>query len=85
VTWPSPAPDEAPRQPGQPIQISIPVESWHPRKLDAFFAHRTQGEHEAYFRREAMPPTEDYFVAIGTAAPVGATGLWDGLTVNGDR
>jgi len=79
VTWPAPSPDEASRQPGQPIQIRIPVEPWHPRKLDAFFAHRTQAEHEAYFRREAMPPTEDYFVAIGTPVPPGATGLWDGL------
>jgi len=79
VTWPPPAADEAPRQPGQPIQIRIPVQPWHPRKLDAFFAHRTQAEHEVYFRREAMPPMEDYFVAIGTPAPTGATGLWDGI------
>jgi len=79
VTWPAAAPDEAPRQPGQPIQIRIPVERWHPRKLEAFFAHRTQADHEAYFRREAMPADEEYFVAIGTPAPKGATDLWDGL------
>jgi LmbE family N-acetylglucosaminyl deacetylase len=79
VTWPDPTPEEAPRQPGQPIQIRIPVEAWHPRKLLAFFAHRTQADHEAYFRREAMPATEDYFVAVGTAAPQGSTDLWDGI------
>ena len=65
VTWPMPGPDEAPRQEGQPIHLRIAVERWHPRKLDAFFAHRTQLDHEAYFRREAMPVTEDYFVAVG--------------------
>jgi LmbE family N-acetylglucosaminyl deacetylase len=65
VTWPIPGPGEAPRQEGQPIHVRIPVERWHPRKLDAYFAHRTQLDHEAYFRREAMPVTEDYFVAIG--------------------
>lgn len=79
VTWPDPKPDEAPRQPGQPIQIRVPAEAWHSRKLSAFFAHRSQAEHEAYFRREAMPPTEDYFVAIGTPAPKGAADLWDGI------
>ena len=65
VTWPMPGPGEMPRQEGQPTHVRIPVERWHPRKLEAYFAHRTQREHEAYFRREAMPPTEDYFVAIG--------------------
>jgi LmbE family N-acetylglucosaminyl deacetylase len=79
VTWPAPTPEEAPRQPGQPIEIRVPVDAWHSRKLSAFFAHRTQAEHEPYFRREAMPPTEDYFVAIGTPAPTGATDLWEGI------
>ena len=74
VTWPIPAPNEAPRQEGQPIQVRVPVEPWHPRKLDAFFAHRTQLDHEAYFRREAMPATEDYFVATG--APVAGEDLF---------
>jgi LmbE family N-acetylglucosaminyl deacetylase len=80
VTWPVPAPGEAPRKEGQPIHIREPVAPWHPRKLDAFFAHRTQLDHEAYFKREAMPMAEDYFVAIGTPAPAGATGIFDGLT-----
>lgn len=79
VTWPDPKADEAPRQPGQPIEIRVPAEGWHSRKLSAFFAHRTQAEHEPYFRREAMPATEDYFVAIGTPAPQGATDLWEGI------
>ena len=79
VTWPEPKADEAPRQPGQPIGIRVPAETWHAQKLSAFFAHRTQAEHEPYFRREAMPPTEDYFVAIGAPAPTGATDLWEGI------
>jgi LmbE family N-acetylglucosaminyl deacetylase len=79
VTWPTPGPGEAPRQEGQPRQICIPVERWHPKKLDAFFAHRTQLDHEAYFKREAMPATEDYFVAIGVPAPNGADDLFAGL------
>jgi LmbE family N-acetylglucosaminyl deacetylase len=81
VTWPVPAPGEAPRKEGQPRQLCIPVAPWHPRKLDAFFAHRTQLDHEAYFRREAMPATEDYFVALGTPAPSGADDLFAGLSL----
>jgi LmbE family N-acetylglucosaminyl deacetylase len=79
VTWPVPAPHEAPRKEGQPRQICVPVEPWHPRKLDAFFAHRTQLQHEEYFRREAMPVTEDYFVALGTPARAGEDDLFGGL------
>jgi LmbE family N-acetylglucosaminyl deacetylase len=77
VTWPLPQPGEMPRQEGQPIQISVPVERWHPRKLEAYFAHRTQLDHEEYFRREAMPATEDFFVALGT--PGGGDDLFEGL------
>jgi LmbE family N-acetylglucosaminyl deacetylase len=79
VTWPAPGPADAPRQPGQPTGIRVDVRRWHTRKLEAFYAHRTQREHEAYFQREAMPPTEDYFVALGVPAPAGATDLWEGL------
>jgi LmbE family N-acetylglucosaminyl deacetylase len=79
VAWPEPKADEAPRQESQPRQICVPVTRWHPRKLEAFFAHRTQLDHEAYFRREAMPATEDYFVAIGVPAPSGAEDLFSGL------
>jgi LmbE family N-acetylglucosaminyl deacetylase len=78
VTWPI-EPDAAPRKEGQPIQIRIDARNWHSRKLDAFFAHRTQRDHEEYFRREALPDTEDYFVALGVAAPAGAQDLFDGL------
>src|SRR5829696_1513220 len=78
VTWPVPGPGEAPRQEGQPIHVRIPVQRWHPRKLDAFFAHRTQLDHEAYFRREAMPATEDYFVAIG--GPASGEDLFAGIS-----
>jgi LmbE family N-acetylglucosaminyl deacetylase len=81
VTWPIPGPGEAPRKEGQPREICIPVERWHPRKLDAFFAHRTQLDHESYFRAEAMPRTEDYFVVTGTPAPAAADDLFAGLTL----
>jgi len=79
VTWPAPAPHEAPRTEGQPREICVPVVKWHPKKLEAFFAHRTQRQHESYFRAEAMPETEDYFVACGVPAPREAASLFDGL------
>lgn len=82
VTWPL-VPDAAPRQEGQPTQIRIDVREWHARKLDAFFAHRTQRDHEAYFRREALTDSEDYYVAIGADAPVGAQDLFAGLLHRG--
>ncbi|MEO6528038.1 MAG: PIG-L family deacetylase [Gemmatimonadaceae bacterium] len=81
VTWPTPGPGEAPRKESQQRQICLPVEHWHARKLEAFFVHRTQLEHEAYFKAEALPPTEDYFVATGVPAPDGADDLFAGLTV----
>jgi len=68
VTWPMPFPGDRPAQEGQPIQIRVPIEDWYGTKLDAYFAHRTQLDHEAYFRTVALLPTEDYFVALGPAA-----------------
>jgi LmbE family N-acetylglucosaminyl deacetylase len=68
VTWPMPFPGDRPAQEGQPIQIRVPIEDWYATKLDAYFAHRTQLDHEAYFRTVALLPTEDYFVALGTPA-----------------
>jgi LmbE family N-acetylglucosaminyl deacetylase len=68
VTWPMPFPGDRPAQEGQPIHIRVPVEALRAKKLDAYFAHRTQAEHEAYFRTVALPATEDYFVAIGSPA-----------------
>ena len=65
VTWPMPFPGDRPAQEGQPIQIRVPIEAWYAKKLEAFFAHRTQLDHEAYFRTVALLPTEDYFVAVG--------------------
>lgn len=79
VTWPLPAPGEAPRQEGQPRHIRVDAAAWGRTKLDAFFAHRTQLDHRAYFEREAMPATEDYFVAIGAPVPAGSGDLFDGL------
>ena len=73
VTWPMPFPGDRPAQEGQPIQLRVPIEPWHETKLDAFFAHRTQLEHEAYFRTVALSTTEDYFVATG------ARGIGDDL------
>jgi len=73
VTWPMPFPGDRPAQEGQPIQLRVPIGPWHATKIDAFFAHRTQLEHEAYFRTVALPATEDYFVATG------ARGIGDDL------
>jgi LmbE family N-acetylglucosaminyl deacetylase len=77
VTWPMPFPGDRPAQEGQPIQIRVPVGAWHTTKLDAFFAHRTQLDHEAYFRTVALPETEDYFVALG--APAEGDDLFAGM------
>src|SRR5215207_9301381 len=68
VTWPMPFPGDRPAQEGQPIQLRIPTGAWNAKKLEAFFAHPTQREHEAYFRTVALLPTEDYFVTIGAPA-----------------
>ena len=68
VTWPMPFPGDRPAQEGQPIQIRESTEAWNAKKLDAFFVHRTQLDHEAYFRTVALLPTEDYFVATGVPA-----------------
>ena len=78
VTWPMPGPPDIPFQEGQPIQIRVPVEPWRERKLKAFFAHRTQRDSEAFFRLVAMPPLEDYFVAVG--APAQGEDVFTGLT-----
>jgi N-acetylglucosamine malate deacetylase 2 len=77
VTWPMPFPGDRPAQEGQPIQIRVPVERWQAKKLEAFFAHRTQLQHEEYFRIVALPPTEDYFVAIGP--PASGEDVFEGL------
>ena len=53
------------------------MEAWHAKKLEAFFAHRTQLDHEAYFRIVALPATEDYFVATGV--PGSGEDLFAGL------
>jgi len=79
VTWPTPAAGVEPATEGQPIDISIPMHDWLPRKRQAFEAHRTQHEHRAHFEQLALRETEDYFVAIGTPAPPGATDLFAGL------
>jgi LmbE family N-acetylglucosaminyl deacetylase len=79
VTWLPAGVGQKPRKEGQPRDICIPVQPWHARKLEAFFAHRTQLDHEAYFRVDAMPDTEDLFVASGTPAPHGADDLFSGL------
>jgi LmbE family N-acetylglucosaminyl deacetylase len=78
VTWPMPFPGDRPAQEGQPIQLRVPIERWHPKKLDAFFAHRTQLDHEAYFRTVALLPTEDYYVALG--GPAGGDDPFAGIT-----
>jgi len=77
VTWPMPFPGDRPAQEGQPIQIRVAIEDWYATKLDAYFAHRTQLDHEAYFRTVALLPTEDYFVALGP--PAGGDDLFAGI------
>jgi LmbE family N-acetylglucosaminyl deacetylase len=77
VTWPMPFPGDRPAQEGQPIHIRVPIEPWHRTKLDAYFVHRTQLDHEAYFRIVALPPTEDYFVALGP--PASGDDLFEGI------
>jgi LmbE family N-acetylglucosaminyl deacetylase len=79
LTWPTPAPGVEPYTEGQPIDISVSVRPWLPRKREAFEAHRTQHEHRAHFERLALADTEDYFVAAGTPPPRGATDLFVGL------
>jgi LmbE family N-acetylglucosaminyl deacetylase len=79
VTWPTPAPGADPDTEGQPIDISIPVRDWLPRKRQAFEVHRTQHQHRAHFERLALLDTEDYFVAAGAPAPRGAADLFAGL------
>ena len=77
VTWPMPFPGDRPAQEGQPIQIRVPIEDWYETKLEAYFAHRTQLDHEAYFRTVALLPTEDYFVALGP--PAEGEDLFEGI------
>ncbi|HUQ45913.1 MAG TPA: PIG-L family deacetylase [Gemmatimonadaceae bacterium] len=79
VTWPTPAPGIEPATEGQPIDISVAVREWLPRKQQAFERHRTQHQHRAHFERLALTDTEDYFVAIGAPAPRGAADLFAGL------
>jgi LmbE family N-acetylglucosaminyl deacetylase len=79
VTWPDPSPGEEPDTEGQPTDIRVDVRAWLPRKQLAFEAHRTQHQHRAHFERLAHLDTEDFFVAIGTPVPRGATDLFAGL------
>jgi LmbE family N-acetylglucosaminyl deacetylase len=79
VTWPRPEPGHPYATEGQPVHIGIPVVDWHATKRAAYHAHRSQRQHEANFELAAMPDRECYFIASGTPAPRGATGLFDGL------
>jgi LmbE family N-acetylglucosaminyl deacetylase len=72
-----PFPGDRPAQEGQPIHIRVPIEDRYETKLAAYFAHRTQLDHEAYFRTVALLPTEDYFVALG--APAEGEDLFEGI------
>jgi LmbE family N-acetylglucosaminyl deacetylase len=79
VTWPTPAPGAELDTEGQPIDISVSVHSWLPRKALAFDAHRTQHQHRAHFERLALVATEYFFLAIGAPVPLGSTDLFAGL------
>jgi LmbE family N-acetylglucosaminyl deacetylase len=63
-TWLKPAPGDDPATEGQPVDITLDVRAWLPRKRAAFEAHRTQHVHRAGFERLAMRANEYYFVAI---------------------
>jgi LmbE family N-acetylglucosaminyl deacetylase len=79
VTWEPPPPGFEPDTEGQPIDISVPVRDWLPRKQEAFEAHRTQHQHRAHFERLALTDLEHFFVAIGRPVSARATDLFDGL------
>ena len=79
VTWEPPPPGFEPGTVGQPIDISVPVEAWLPRKQEAFEAHRTQHQHRAHFERLALTSAEHFFVAVGRPAPSNAADLFAGL------
>ena len=79
VTWPDPPPGFDPDTQGQPIDISVRVREWLPRKQEAFEVHRTQHQHRAHFERLALVDTEHFFVAVGVPVPAGTTDLFAGL------
>jgi len=63
-TWLTPAPGDDPATEGQPIDVTVDVRDWLPRKLAAFDVHRSQHVHRANFERLALRDNEYYFVAI---------------------
>lgn len=79
VTWVRPAAGAEFDTEGQPIDISIPVREWLPRKQRAFDAHRSQHQHRAHFEQLGLAGDEHYFVAIGAPVPRGAADLFAGL------
>ncbi len=82
VTWPTPPPDAELRTQGQPRDIRVSIRQWRERKIAAFDAHRSQHQHRASFEQLALTDGEDYFVAAGAPAPVGATDLFAGLALD---
>jgi LmbE family N-acetylglucosaminyl deacetylase len=64
-TWLPPAPGDDPATQGQPIDVTVGVTDWLPKKHAAFEAHRSQHVHRASFERLAMKENEYYFVAFG--------------------
>ena len=80
VTWPDPPPGAELDTEGQPTDIRVAVRAWLPRKRQAFEAHRTQHQHRVHFERDALPDTEDFFVAMGLPVPRGAADLFAGLS-----
>lgn len=63
-TWLKPAPGDDPATEGQPIDITVDVAAWLPKKRAAFDVHRSQHVHRASFERLAIRDNEYYFVAI---------------------
>jgi LmbE family N-acetylglucosaminyl deacetylase len=63
-TWLQPAPGDDPATEGQPIDVTVDVREFLPRKIAAFDVHRSQHVHRANFERLALRENEYYYVAI---------------------
>ena len=79
VTWPAPQPGELYQTIGQPAHIRIDARHWNGKKMEAYVAHRSQGQHHENFKRYAIVDAEWYSVASGVPAPEGAADLFSGL------
>ncbi|CAN5888781.1 PIG-L family deacetylase [soil metagenome] len=77
VTWPAPGIDDLYQALGQPPHVRVDARPWNATKHAAFLAHTSQRQHQPNFERHALTDEEWYSVVIGSAAPTGATSLFD--------